>query len=80
VAQNVQVARDLFAGERSAVRDAVVLNAAAGLAAHAGLSDDLTADLTAGIRRAQDALDSGAAAQVLDRWIALGRELAAAPH
>lgn len=79
VAQNVQVARDLFAGKRSAVRDAVVLNAAAGLAAHAGLSDDLTGDLTTGVRRAQDALDSGAAAQVLDRWIALGQELAATP-
>jgi anthranilate phosphoribosyltransferase len=79
VAQNVQVARDLFAGKRSAVRDAVVLNAAAGLAAHAGLSDDLTGDLAAGVRRAQDALDSGAAAQVLDRWITLGQELAAAP-
>ena len=45
--------------------DAVVLNAAAGLAAHAGLSGDLVADLTAGRQRAQDALDSGAAARVL---------------
>ena len=76
VAENVQVARDLFAGRRSAVRDAVVLNAAAGLAAHAGLTDDLTADLADGVRRAQDALDTGAAADVLDRWVALGRELA----
>ncbi|WP_420121810.1 anthranilate phosphoribosyltransferase [Nakamurella sp.] len=77
VAQNVQVARDLFAGQRSPVRDAVVLNAGAGLAAYAGLSGDLTADLAAGVQRAQDALDSGAAARVLDRWIELGRELAA---
>lgn len=76
VAENVQVARDLFAGRRSAVRDAVVLNAAAGLAAHAGLTGDLTADLAAGVRRAQESLDSGAAADVLDRWIVLGRELA----
>jgi anthranilate phosphoribosyltransferase len=58
------------------VRDAVVLNAAAGLAAHAGLTSDLTADLADGVRRAQDALDTGAAADVLDRWVALGRELA----
>jgi anthranilate phosphoribosyltransferase len=78
VAVNVQVARDLFAGTRSAVRDAVVLNAAAGLAAHAGLSGDLYADMAAGVHRAQEALDSGAAAQVLDRWIALGQELSAA--
>lgn len=78
VSQNVQVARDLFAGRHSPVRDAVVLNAAAGLAAYAGLSDDLDDDLAAGVQRAQDALDSGAAAGVLDRWITLGRELSAA--
>ncbi|HEY7815070.1 MAG TPA: anthranilate phosphoribosyltransferase [Nakamurella sp.] len=77
VAVNVQVARDLFAGRRSAVRDAVVLNAAAGLAAHAGLTGDLTGDLAAGLRRAEQALDSGNAADVLDRWVALGRELSA---
>jgi len=76
VAVNVQVARDLFAGRGSAVRDAVVLNAAAGLAAHAGLTGDLTADLAAGLRRAEQSLDSGAAADVLDRWVALGRKLA----
>ncbi|HEY5880632.1 MAG TPA: anthranilate phosphoribosyltransferase [Nakamurella sp.] len=78
VAVNVQVARDLFAGRRWAVRDAVVLNAAAGLAAHAGLTGDLTGDLAAGRRRAEESLDSGAAADVLERWIELGRELAGA--
>lgn len=77
VVVNVQVARDLFAGRRSAVRDAVVLNAAAGLAAHAGLTGDLLADLGAGLRRAEQALDSGAAADVLDRWVTLGRKLSA---
>ena len=75
VTVNVRVARDLFAGQRSAVRDAVVLNAAAGLAARAGLTGDLTADLAAGVRRAEQSLDSGAAAEVLDRWVALGRQL-----
>ena len=43
VEANVAVARDLFAGRRGPVRDAVVLNAAAGLATHAGLSGDLSA-------------------------------------
>ncbi|HEY5117333.1 MAG TPA: anthranilate phosphoribosyltransferase, partial [Nakamurella sp.] len=38
VEANVAVARAVFAGERGPVRDAVVLNAAAGLATHAGLS------------------------------------------
>ena len=55
------------------VRDAVVLNAAAGLAAHAGLTGDLLADLRTGVARARAALDSGAAADVLDRWVAAGR-------
>jgi anthranilate phosphoribosyltransferase len=78
VSDNVAVARDLFAGKTGAVRDAVVLNAAAGLAAHAGLTEDLLADLSAGLARATDALDSGAAADVLERWVAAGRRFATA--
>ena len=77
VEANVAVARAVFAGERGPVRDAVVLNAAAGLATHAGLSGDLSADIAAGVERAGAALDSGAAADVLDRWVAAGRRLAA---
>ncbi len=78
VADNVAAARALFAGGTGPVRDAVVLNAAAGLAAHAGFTGDLSADLRAGVRRAGAALDSGAAADVLARWVALGAELTAA--
>lgn len=78
VAQNVSVARNLFARHGGAVRDAVVLNAAAGLAAHAGLTGDLVADLRAGVIRASAALDSGAAADVLKRWVAAGERLSAA--
>ncbi len=78
VETNVAVARALFAGRRGPVRDAVVLNAAAGLATHAGLSGDLPADLAVGIERAAAALDSGAAADVLDRWVAAGARLTAA--
>jgi anthranilate phosphoribosyltransferase len=77
VAENVAVARELFAGKTGAVRDAVVLNAAAGLAAHAGLTGDLVTDLRAGVARAGAALDSGAAADVLDRWVAAGQRLSA---
>ena len=77
VEANVAVARAVFAGQRGPVRDAVVLNAAAGLATHAGLSGDLPADMAAGVDRAGTALDSGAAADVLDRWVAAGRRLAA---
>jgi anthranilate phosphoribosyltransferase len=75
VADNVAVARDLFAGRTGPVRDAVVLNAAAGLAVHSGLTGDLVADIRAGVARAGAALDSGAAADVLDRWVAAGRTL-----
>ncbi len=50
------------------MRDAVVLNAAAGLAAHAGLTGDLDADLAAGVQRAAQALASGAAAGLLQHW------------
>jgi len=78
VGHNVSVARDLFAGSSGRVRDAVVLNAAAGLAAHAGLTGDLVADLRAGAARASTSLDTGAAADVLDRWVAAGRRLSAA--
>ena len=77
VEANVAVARAVFAGERGPVRDAVVLNAAAGLATHAGLSGDLSADMAAGVERAGEALDSGAAGDVLDRWVLAGRQLAA---
>lgn len=76
VAQNVAAARDVFAGRTGPVRDAVVLNAAAAIAAHAGLSDDLEADLDRGMARAVAALDAGAAAVLLDRWIEVGSRLA----
>ena len=67
-AHNADVVRRLLAGEPGPVRDAVLLNAAAALAAHAGLTDDLAADLRAGAARAATALDSGAGAELLARW------------
>jgi anthranilate phosphoribosyltransferase len=76
VGQNVAVARQVFAGQSGAVRDAVVLNAAAGLAAHAGLSGDLLGDLRVGMKRASAALDSGSAADVLKLWVKAGQRLA----
>ncbi|TPG43348.1 anthranilate phosphoribosyltransferase [Sphingomonas koreensis] len=64
-AYNAAALRRLLAGERGAYRDAVLLNAAAALIV-AGRVDSLTegADLAA------ETLDSGAAAALLDRWIA----------
>jgi anthranilate phosphoribosyltransferase len=76
---NASVARDVLAGGGGGVRDAVLLNAAAAIAAYDGLSaDELSgAGLTGALRRAltvaADSVDSGAAADVLDRWVAASR-------
>lgn len=66
---NAAVVRDLVAGRCSAaVQAAVVLNAAAALAA-AAPDDDLPVRLRAGVKAARQSLSSGAAADVLDRWV-----------
>ncbi|GAA1792860.1 anthranilate phosphoribosyltransferase [Planosporangium flavigriseum] len=67
---NAQVARALFAGKTGPVRDAVLVNAAAALVAQGGWGDDLTASLRAAMGRAAAAIDSGAAADLMRRWIA----------
>jgi anthranilate phosphoribosyltransferase len=68
-AYNAEVTRRLLAGETGPARDAVLVNAAAALAAHEGLGGDLVQTLRAGLDRAAQAVDSGAAATLLDRWI-----------
>ena len=77
-AVNARIARQLFDGERGPVHDAVVLNAAAALAAYHGLGDSLEADLAAGISLARHALESGAAATVLARWVEVSQAALAA--
>lgn len=67
-AHNAEVARQVLAGEAGPVRDAVLVNAAAALAAHEGLDGDLTKALTVGLERAVEAIDSGAAEAALTRW------------
>ena len=69
-AYNADVARRLLAGEKGAVRDAVLLNAGAALAVHDGGSGAVDEQLAGGIVRAAEAIDSGAAQSVLDRWVA----------
>lgn len=73
---NCAVATRLFEGGTGAVRDAVMLNAAAAIAAHAGLTGDLDEDLAQGLARARQALESGAAATLLARWVEVGSKLA----
>ncbi|WP_441246502.1 anthranilate phosphoribosyltransferase [Kitasatospora sp. McL0602] len=65
---NAAVARRVFAGERGAVRDAVLLNTAAGLAALDLTDAPLTEQLAAGMERAATAIDSGAAEATLKAW------------
>ncbi|MCX5390225.1 anthranilate phosphoribosyltransferase [Streptomyces sp. NBC_00094] len=67
---NADVARRLLAGETGPVRDAVLLNAAAALTALEAGGGTLVEQLSAGIARAAESIDSGAARQVLERWIA----------
>ncbi|OLR95270.1 anthranilate phosphoribosyltransferase [Actinokineospora bangkokensis] len=72
---NAQVVRDLVAGKPGPVRDAVLLNAAGAIAAHRGFTHDLHADLEQGLAQAAGALDSGAAAALLERWTAVSQRL-----
>jgi anthranilate phosphoribosyltransferase len=74
-AANADVAKRVFGGEPGPVRDAVVVNAAAALAARAGLSDDLNGDLRAGLSRATEAIDSGATTALLGRWVDFAQAL-----
>lgn len=67
---NAEVVRRLLAGDKGPVRDAVVLNAGAALAVHDADTGSVGERLAAGITRATDAIDSGAARDVLDRWVA----------
>jgi anthranilate phosphoribosyltransferase len=57
----------------------VLLNAAAALAAEAGVAgpDTLVTAIADGYRRATEAVDSGAAEGLLNRWIEVSRRLAA---
>ena len=76
-AHNAGVTRAVLAGERGPVRDAVLLNAAAGLVAVDGVGDaPVTAQLEGALRRAAEALDSGAAGDALERWVAASRAAA----
>ena len=71
-AGGVTATHALLAGEAVPWREIVCLNAAAGL-----VVGDLAADLPDGLRLAAEALDSGAAAAALARWVEVSRSPAA---
>jgi anthranilate phosphoribosyltransferase len=70
IQDNVAIADAVLAGRPGPHADIVALNAAAALVA-AGAADDLAA----GLDRARAVLDSGAALDLRDRWVATSRRL-----
>jgi len=67
--ENAQIARDILAGAKGPRRDVVLLNAAAALRA-AGSAKSWKD----GLGMAGDAIDSGRAGDVLDRWAKISQE------
>jgi anthranilate phosphoribosyltransferase len=74
---NAASVRDVLGGATGAVRDAVVLNAAGALVAHAGLASDAkwVPAWESGLARAVEAIDSGAAEQLLARWVRFSQKV-----
>ncbi|BDZ43327.1 anthranilate phosphoribosyltransferase 1 [Paraoerskovia sediminicola] len=70
--ENATVARDLLAGATGAVRETVLLNAAAAIVADASLpgtgEGPLVDRLRAGMQHAAQSVDSGSAASVMEAW------------
>ena len=69
VQHNAAVVRRILDGEQGPVRDAVLLNAAAALAVYDEPGAAVADALPAAFGRAAEAVDSGAAATVLTRWV-----------
>ncbi|WP_242660637.1 anthranilate phosphoribosyltransferase [Mycobacterium kubicae] len=74
---NAAQVRAVLAGAAGPVRDAVVLNAAGAIVAHAGLSSraEWLPAWEDGLRRAGAAIDSGAAEHLLARWVRFGQQV-----
>jgi anthranilate phosphoribosyltransferase len=70
-AENAAIARDVLTGKQGSQRDVVLLNAAAALRA-AGRAEDWKE----GMGLAAEAIDSGRAAQTLERWAKVSQSVA----
>ena len=76
--ENARITTAIFAGERGAPRDAVLLNAAAAIAAYEGKVDlNLHDRMTRGLSRAIEAIDSGASTRLVAQWAELTQKLGA---
>ena len=68
--QNAATARRTLGGATGPVLDTVLLNAAAAVAASDGLGGSLTDALGDGLEQCRQAVESGSAASVVERWAA----------
>lgn len=76
--ENARITKAIFAGEKGAPRDAVLLNAAAAIAAFDGDMDlNIQERISKSLIKASTAIDSGAATELLSRWVALSQDLSA---
>lgn len=76
--ENARVTRAIFAGERGAPRDAVLLNAAAAIAAFDGdFQISVHERLSKSLAKASEAVDSGKANELLNSWVTLSNKLIA---
>lgn len=72
---NAAVVREVLAGKEGAARDAVLLNAAAGLVAFDRSADGAFLDrMQEAYSRASESIGSGSAAAVLENWVSLSRQ------
>lgn len=75
--ENAAITREVFAGAKNSYREAILINAAAAIAAFKGDLDlGIEQQLANGYVLAKQAIDSGAAAQLVERWAELSNELA----
>jgi anthranilate phosphoribosyltransferase len=74
---NAAVVRRVLQGEAGPIRDAVLLNAAAAIAAFDGVVGTARAAIEHGLPAAVEAVDSGAAERLLAAWIDASRRVAA---
>jgi anthranilate phosphoribosyltransferase len=78
-AENAAIALRILKGERGAPRDIVVLNSAVTLAAYDGELDlSLQERISKSLPRVIDAIDSGKAITLLEKWVALSTEISSA--
>ena len=74
---NAKIAREIFAGKEGPARDAVTLNAAAAIAAFKGdFGLSVEQQFANGLVLARQAIDSGAASALVEKWAELSHEIA----